>query len=221
MEFLGVLGHDPSLPIVDSPSSSSPSSDAWTLLRAAATTCTQCSLSQNRTHVVFGEGSTTSSFMFVGEAPGKGEDQSGNPFTGEAGQLLSKMIAAMGLSRETVYITNVIKCMPPNNRNPLAEETQTCSSYLKKQIQLLRPKWIIALGTFAAQHLLASEQSIALLRGRLHTDHKWFRDDNEREVIKIIPTFHPTYLLNNPEMKKACWEDLQLVMQDAGLMTKA
>lgn len=226
LEFMNVLGHDSSIPLsINIPTQNkhedSKGSNLLSDLRNSAMTCTKCSLSKHRSNVVFGEGSSSASFMFVGEAPSKNDDEQANVFAGEAGQLLTKMITAMGLSRDSVYITHVVKCMPQHQRNPLPEELETCSVYLKEQIQLVRPRWIIALGNFAAQYLLHTEQNISLLRGRIHLDHGWFRDDNQTEAIKIIPTFHPVYLLHNPEMKKACWEDLQLAMQDAGLLTKA
>jgi DNA polymerase len=154
--------------------------------------------------VVFGVGNPEAELMFVGEAPGRDEDLQGEPFVGRAGQLLTRIIEAIGLRRQDVYIANVIKCRPPNNRNPQEDEIARCEPYLRRQIELVRPRIIVALGTFAAQTLLKTAQPISQLRGRFHTYHG----------VKLMPTFHPAFLLRNPERKRAVWEDMQLVQRE-------
>jgi uracil-DNA glycosylase family 4 len=166
--------------------------------------CTRCRLHRGRTHVVFGVGNPEAELMFVGEAPGRDEDLQGEPFVGRAGQLLTRIIEAIGLRRQDVYIANVIKCRPPNNRNPQEDEIARCEPYLRRQIELVRPRIIVALGTFAAQTLLKTAQPISQLRGRFHTYHG----------VKLMPTFHPAFLLRNPERKRAVWEDMQLVQRE-------
>lgn len=169
--------------------------------------CIRCKLSEGRTNIVFGEGSPKAQLMFVGEAPGHDEDLQAKPFVGRSGQLLTKMINAMGLGREDVYIANVAKCRPPNNRNPQEDEIAACSPFLRAQIELINPKIIVALGKFAAQTLLQTETRITDLRGKVHTYHG--RD--------FIATYHPAYLLRNPGQKKEVWKDLQVVMKKLGL----
>lgn len=164
--------------------------------------CTLCQLSEGRKHVVFGAGHHHAQLVFVGEAPGREEDQQGYPFVGEAGQLLDKILTAMKMSRESVYICNVIKCRPPRNRDPQPEEISACEPFLKKQLLLIKPKLIVALGRFAAQALLQTKAPISRLRGQ------WF----EYEDIPVMPTFHPAYLLRNPSGKRDVWEDMKQVM---------
>ena len=166
--------------------------------------CRRCKLCSTRKNIVFGTGSPHAALMFVGEAPGADEDAQGQPFVGRAGQLLTKMIEAMGLSRETVYIANIIKCRPPENRNPQPDEIAACSPFLLKQIEAIRPKVICALGTFSAQTLLETQQKISALRGKFHDYHG----------VKLLPTFHPAYLLRNPNEKKTVWEDLKKIMEE-------
>ena len=164
--------------------------------------CTRCKLSGlGRTQVVFGVGNPGADLMFVGEAPGADEDVQGVPFVGRAGQLLTKIIEAIGLKREDVYIANVIKCRPPQNRNPEPDEIETCEPFLFQQIDVIKPKVIVTLGKFAAQCLLRSEEPISRLRGRLF----------DYRGAKLIPTFHPAYLLRNPSSKREVWEDMKLV----------
>jgi DNA polymerase len=177
---------------------------AMEALRAIALPCTRCRLHQNRTQVVFGEGNIAAELMFVGEAPGMDEDLQGRPFVGKAGQLLTRMIAAIKMKREDVYIANIIKCRPPNNRNPEREEIAQCEPYLIQQIELVRPKIICALGTFAAQTLLQTDEKISRLRGRFHL----------YQGIKVMPTYHPAFLLRNPEYKRAVWQDLQQIQRE-------
>lgn len=183
----------------------------WEELSARAAACTQCRLADTRTQVVFGEGNRRAELMFVGEAPGFDEDREGKPFVGKAGQLLTKIIEAMGLARSDVYIANCLKCRPPGNRNPLPDEIGRCQPYLKEQIALVRPRVICALGKFAAQTLLETDAPISRLRGRFHD---W-------NGIKLMPTFHPAYLLRNPADKKLVWEDIQQIMAELGLKRKS
>ena len=172
-------------------------------IRADLGDCRRCPLCESRKNIVFGVGSPNARVLFVGEAPGRDEDIQGEPFVGEAGQLLTKMITAMGLTRQEVYICNVLKCRPPGNRNPAPEEIAHCSPFLLRQVQAIAPKAIIALGTFAAQTLLGSREPISRLRGKFHDYHG----------IPLMPTFHPAYLLRSPEKKREAWADLQQVMK--------
>jgi DNA polymerase len=162
--------------------------------------CTRCKLhGLGRRQIVFGVGNPDADLMFIGEAPGRDEDTQGIPFVGRAGQLLTKMIEAMGYTREQVYIANVIKCRPPENRNPDPDEVQACEPFLFRQVESIRPKVIVALGTFAAQALLRTQESISRLRGRVYT----------YGGAKLIPTFHPAYLLRSPDRKRDTWDDLK------------
>jgi uracil-DNA glycosylase family 4 len=165
--------------------------------------CTRCKLCEKRKTVVVGEGNPRARLVFVGEGPGEQEDIQGRPFVGKAGQLLDKMIGAMGLSREDVMILNVVKCRPPGNRNPEPDEIEACSPFLYRQLDAIQPEVIVALGKFAAQTLLKTEERISSLRGRFHALPK--RD------TKLMPTFHPAFLLRNPESKREAWEDLKKV----------
>lgn len=164
--------------------------------------CHRCGLSGGRTHLVFGEGDPKARLVFVGEGPGYEEDRSGRPFVGPAGQLLTRIIEAMKLTREQVYICNVVKCRPPGNRNPAPEEIKTCRPFLERQLAAIQPEAVCTLGTFAAQTLLDTTAPVGKLRGRCH-DHAG---------LKIIPTYHPAYLLRNPEQKRVVWEDVKKIM---------
>lgn len=165
--------------------------------------CTRCPLHQlGRRQIVFGVGNPNADLMFVGEAPGADEDVKGEPFVGRAGQLLTKIIEAIGLSRQDVYIANVIKCRPPGNRNPEPVEVQTCRPFLFEQIDAIRPRVIVALGTFAAKTLLDTDAPISRIRGRLH---------DYRGGARLIPTFHPAFLLRSPDRKRDVWEDMKKV----------
>lgn len=176
-------------------------------LRTAIGDCRRCKLWPGRTHLVFGVGNPNAKLMFVGEGPGRDEDLQGEPFVGRAGQLLTDIITkGMGLRREDVYIANVVKCRPPDNRNPEPDEVASCEPFLKKQIDLVRPEIIVALGKFAVQTLLQSKVPITRLRGNWHTYHG----------IKLMPTFHPAYLLRNPGDKKLVWEDIKKVITEMG-----
>jgi uracil-DNA glycosylase len=165
--------------------------------------CCRCTLGGLRHRIVFGEGNPDADLVFVGEAPGEDEDAQGRPFVGRAGQLLTKIIDAMGRKREDVYICNILKCRPPGNRNPLPEEIAACEPFLIRQIGAIRPRIICALGSFAAHTLLKSEAPITVLRGRFHS----------YQGIPLMPTYHPAYLLRNPEAKKMVWEDVQMIMK--------
>jgi DNA polymerase len=174
-------------------------------LRAAIGDCERCKLCSGRTHLVFGVGNPKAKLMFVGEGPGRDEDLQGEPFVGRAGQLLTDIITkGMGLKREDVYIANVVKCRPPENRNPEPDEVAACEPFLKKQIDLIRPKIIVGLGKFAVQTLLQSKVPITKVRGNWHSYHG----------IKLMPTFHPAYLLRNPADKKLVWEDIKKVIKE-------
>ena len=166
--------------------------------------CRLCSLGETRRNLVFGDGNPQAKVVFVGEAPGADEDEQGLPFVGRAGQLLTKIIEAMGLSRKEVYICNILKCRPPHNRNPLPEEIAVCEPFLKRQLRSISPQIICALGTFAAKTLLKTDVPISALRGRFHL----------YEGIKLMPTYHPAYLLRNPSAKKLVWEDVQRIMKE-------
>ena len=176
-------------------------------IRAEMGDCQRCSLGALRKSLVFGVGNPKASLVFVGEAPGADEDREGEPFVGRAGQLLTKIIEAMGLARRDVYICNIIKCRPPGNRDPEAPEIAACEPFLIKQLQAIAPRAICALGTFAAQTLLKKDITISALRGRFHT----------YTGIKVMPTFHPAYLLRNPSAKKLVWEDVQMIMNELGI----
>jgi DNA polymerase len=185
----------------------SPGSDSLASIRTDLGDCRRCPLAGGRNRIVFGEGDEGARVVFVGEAPGFHEDQQGRPFVGAAGQLLTRMVGAMQLSRESVYICNILKCRPPGNRNPLPPEIRACEPFLKRQLGAIRPEVIVALGKFAAQTLLATDAPISKLRGRFH----------EYQGIKVMPTFHPAFLLHNPERKRDVWEDLKKVMTLLGL----
>ncbi len=180
---------------------------ALRIIREDIGDCTRCALHKGRNKLVFADGSPDARLMFVGEGPGADEDAQGLPFVGRAGQLLNNMITAMGLKREEVYIANVVKCRPPGNRTPEPDEANTCSPFLFRQIDVVRPEVLVALGATAATYLLGQRQPLAGLRGRLHL----FRG------TKLIVTYHPAFLLRDPRQKKEAWADLQIAMQELGL----
>jgi DNA polymerase len=184
---------------------------ALQLIRDEIGDCTRCALHSGRTKLVFADGSPAARLMFVGEGPGADEDAQGLPFVGRAGQLLNNMIAAMGLKREEVYIANVVKCRPPGNRTPEPDEANTCSPFLFRQIDVVRPEVLVALGATAATYLLGQRQPLAGLRGRVHS----FRG------ARLIVTYHPAYLLRDPRQKKEAWADLQIAMRELGLKAPA
>jgi uracil-DNA glycosylase len=183
---------------------------ALRLIREDIGDCTRCRLhKQGRKQIVFGVGNPQAELMFIGEAPGADEDEQGEPFVGRAGQLLNNMIKAMGLRREDVYIANIIKCRPPGNRTPERDECETCSPFLMRQIEVIGPKAIVALGAVAAKTLLAINAPMAELRGR------WY----DFRGTKLAVTYHPAFLLRDPRQKKEAWKDLQMVMKELGLET--
>lgn len=176
-------------------------SEQLAAVRAEAMGCTNCGLCEGRANVVFGSGTGRIPLVFVGEAPGADEDRQGLPFVGRSGQLLTKIIEAIGLSRDECYICNVLKCRPPDNRNPAPDEISKCSPFLEQQIDILRPKVICTLGLFATQRLLDSTAPIGQLRGRFH----------DYRGVPVLPTYHPAALLRNPSLKPTVWEDVQLL----------
>jgi len=180
---------------------------ALQIIRNEIGDCTRCRLHEQRTNIVFGVGNVNADIMFVGEGPGADEDAQGEPFVGRAGQLLNNMIQAMGLKREEVYIANVVKCRPPGNRTPERDECDTCSPFLMKQIEVIRPKMIVALGAVAAKNLLLMNDTMNNLRGRIYD----FRD------TQLVVTYHPAYLLRDPRQKGEAWKDLQMVMKHLGM----
>jgi DNA polymerase len=184
------------------PSVSDTSAGALAAIRADLGDCTRCKLHGGRTHLVFGVGHPDADLMFVGEGPGADEDEQGEPFVGRAGQLLTQIIKAMGYERDQVYIANLVKCRPPNNRNPEPDEIAQCEPFLMRQIAAVRPRVIVALGKFAAQTLLRTADPISRLRGRFHTLGE----------AEVMPTFHPSYLLRTPSAKREVWDDMKQVM---------
>jgi DNA polymerase len=171
--------------------------------------CTKCRLCEQRTHTVFGEGDVDARIFFIGEGPGETEDQTGRPFVGRAGELLNKMIGGMGLKREQVYIANIVKCRPPGNRVPAPDEVATCTPYLERQIEIIRPRVIVTLGLPATQYMLQTKTSMGRLRGHWQS---W-------RGVKLMPTYHPAYVLRNPtyETRAAVWSDLKQVLGELGL----
>ena len=174
--------------------------------------CTKCGLCQGRTQTVFGEGSPDAEIMFIGEGPGQSEDEQGRPFVGRAGDLLTKMINAMGFNRDDVYIANIVKCRPPQNRTPAPEEVAACWPYLRRQVQIIRPRAIVTLGGPASKTLLQTKEGITRLRG------KWQQYSEIQPAIPVMPTFHPAYLLRNytRETRGQVWSDLQAVLEQTG-----
>ncbi|HTB96018.1 MAG TPA: uracil-DNA glycosylase [Terracidiphilus sp.] len=182
---------------------------ALRLIREDIGDCTRCALHKGRNKIVFADGDAHARLMFVGEGPGADEDAQGLPFVGRAGQLLNNMIGAMGLKREEVYIANIVKCRPPGNRTPEPDEANTCSQFLFRQIDVVRPEVLVALGATAATYLLGQRQPLAGLRGRVHSVRG----------CRLIVTYHPAYLLRDPRQKKEAWADLQIAMRELGLKT--
>ncbi len=179
------------------------SSDDWPELEEAVVNCTACDLHKTRTHTVFGTGNHQAEIMFIGEAPGAEEDRQGKPFVGRAGQLLTEMLRAIGLSRDEVFIANILKSRPPGNRDPQVPEVAACMPFLQKQIQLIQPKLLVALGRIAAQNLLKSTAALSRLRGQIH----YF------ETIPLLATYHPAYLLRTPLDKAKAYEDLKKIQE--------
>lgn len=174
----------------------------WQTLQQTVEACQLCSLHRTRTKTVFGSGDKQASWMIVGEAPGAQEDSQGQPFVGEAGQLLTNMLKAIGLNREEVYLANILKCRPPNNRDPEVEESASCNAYIQRQLELIKPDIILLLGRVAGQHLLQSKEPLARLRAKVHR--------LPGTETPVIATYHPAYLLRKPDNKRKAWEDLKL-----------
>ena len=175
----------------------------WVALESEVAACTNCDLCQTRSQTVFGTGSKTADWMVIGEAPGQTEDEQGKPFVGKAGQLLTEMLRAVGLEREEVFITNILKCRPPGNRDPKPDEVASCSGYLRQQRELIKPKIILAVGSISAQTLLKTDAPIGKLRGKVHD---W-------DGIPLVVVYHPAYLLRSLLEKRKAWQDLQLALQ--------
>lgn len=178
----------------------------WPELRDCVANCTRCELSASRTNTVFGVGNPEADWLIIGEAPGAEEDRRGEPFVGRAGQLLDQMLLAIGQSRESVFIANILKCRPPNNRDPKPSEAAACRDYLERQIELIQPRIILAVGKIAAQNLLGSDDPVGRMRGRPH----------ELNGIPLVVTYHPAYLLRSPSQKNKSWSDLCLATRLAG-----
>jgi uracil-DNA glycosylase family 4 len=193
--------------MVESPAVATSSPDGWSGLNAEIRACTACGLHASRTQAVCGVGDEAANWLVIGEAPGEDEEQVGEPFVGPAGQLLNQMLIAAGQPREQVYTANLLKCRPPNNRDPQAAEVDSCMPFLERQIRLLNPQLILLLGRVAAQNLLQTETPIDKLRGRVHQHSIAGRD------IPVVVTHHPGYLLRSPAQKREAWEDLQLAMK--------
>ena len=177
--------------------------DQWDILQAEVANCTKCALCATRTQTVFGSGNKQADWMLVGEAPGQHEDEQGLPFVGNAGLLLTEMLRAIGLTREEVFITNILKCRPPSNRDPHADEVESCNDYLQRQLKLIQPKIILAIGRIAAQTLLKTDAPLARLRGKVHTFNN----------TPVVVVYHPAYLLRSLSEKRKAWLDLQLAIQ--------
>ncbi|MBT8108856.1 MAG: uracil-DNA glycosylase [Gammaproteobacteria bacterium] len=210
LEALGIdvwVGRDSQEP-AESPASRLPQAadvagappEGWEELRECVAGCTRCELSQSRTNTVFGVGSPDADWMIIGEAPGAEEDRQGEPFVGRAGMLLDQMLFAIGQSRESVFIANILKCRPPHNRDPRPEEAAACRDYLQQQIDLVQPRIILAVGRIAAQNLLGSDDPVGRMRGRPH----------DLDGIPLVVTYHPAYLLRSPSQKRKSWSDLCL-----------
>jgi uracil-DNA glycosylase family 4 len=210
LEYLKGMGIE-SLPTATGPGPQTPSSSSDSLassstlkdIRQEMEGCKQCKLHRTRKSLVFGEGSEKAILMFIGEGPGYDEDIQGRPFVGKAGQLLTKIIQSINLQREEVYIANIVKCRPPQNRNPEPDEITVCRPFLQRQIQAIQPRIICALGAFAAQSLLQTGEKISALRGRRF----------DLNGIRVIPTYHPAFLLRNPERKREVWEDMKKIAE--------
>lgn len=192
---IGNVIHEPQI-------SHAPQND-WVGLEAEVAACTQCNLCQIRTQTVFGTGNKSADWMVIGEAPGQHEDEQGKPFVGKAGLLLTEMLRAVGLERDSVFITNILKCRPPGNRDPKPEEADSCNGYLKRQIKLIKPKIILAVGRISAQTLLKTDAPIGKLRGAVH----------ELDGIPLVVVYHPAYLLRSLLEKRKAWQDLQLAVK--------
>ena len=195
-------------PAVEAETQAAPGDLGWDALRSTVAACTRCALHEGRTQTVFGVGNTNADWMIIGEAPGAEEDRRGEPFVGRAGKLLDEMLLAVGQSRECVFIANILKCRPPNNRDPNQDEAASCRPYLERQIQLVRPGIVLAVGRIAAQQLLQTDAPVGRLRGKVH----------QLGDIPLVVTYHPAYLLRSPSQKRKAWDDLCMA---AGVMAEA
>jgi uracil-DNA glycosylase family 4 len=198
---IGASALHESLPSYGSPDHSQSKGMSLEAIRNELGDCRRCKLHRTRRTIVFGEGNERARLMLIGEGPGYDEDVQGRPFVGKAGQLLTKILQAIDIKREEVYITNIIKCRPPQNRNPEPDEIESCHPFLQEQIRAIRPKVICALGTFSAQSLLKTDVKITALRGKAY----------DVSGIQLFPTYHPAYLLRNPEKKREVWEDMKQI----------
>jgi len=215
LEYLGALGIDVWVPrkqagqsvpdVVEVTVTADGPVPEWTELKASVAGCARCPLHQSRTQTVFGVGNQNADWMIIGEAPGAEEDRRGEPFVGRAGKLLDEMLRAVGLDRGTVFITNILKCRPPGNRDPAADEAAACRGYLERQIELIKPRLILAVGRIAAQQLLHTDSPLGRLRGRAHSLNSG--------QVPLVVTYHPAYLLRSPSQKRKVWEDLCLARQ--------
>ena len=208
LDAMGIRAYVPRAGITDTPAvaagaGSGPAGMDWATLAATVRECTLCGLCATRTQTVFGTGDIHARLMVIGEAPGADEDRQGEPFVGRAGQLLNSMLKAAGFAREQVYIANVLKCRPPNNRDPTTEESDRCLPYLRRQIELVDPAAILCLGRIASQRLLGDEGPLGRLRGRVHRIGR----------TPVVVTYHPAYLLRSPAQKRKSWDDLKLAME--------
>ena len=211
LEYLQALGIDvwkprgqESIPTATDAIASIPVPD-WDELRATVAACTRCQLHRHRTQTVFGVGARDADWMIIGEAPGAEEDRRGEPFVGRAGKLLDEMLRSVGLDRSAVFIANILKCRPPNNRDPAADEAASCRDYLERQIGLIKPKLVLAVGRIAAQNLLHSDAPVGRMRGQVHT--------LSTGQVPVVVTYHPAYLLRSPSQKQKAWDDLCLARQ--------
>ena len=215
LEYLGALGIDVWVPreqagqsvpdLVEVTVTADDPAPDWTELQASVTGCTRCPLHKSRTQTVFGVGNRHADWMIIGEAPGAEEDRRGEPFVGRAGKLLDEMLRAVGLDRGTVFITNILKCRPPGNRDPAADEAAACRDYLERQIEMIKPRLVLAVGRIAAQQLLHTDSPLGRLRGRAHS--------LTSGQVPLVVTYHPAYLLRSPSQKRKVWEDLCLARQ--------
>jgi uracil-DNA glycosylase len=193
----------PELNVFEQPSEQPQKQSTWDDLQTEVATCTKCGLCETRTQTVFGTGSKTADWMIIGEAPGQHEDEQGKPFVGKAGQLLTEMLRAVGLDRDDVFITNILKCRPPGNRDPKTDEAESCSDYLRRQRELIKPKIILAVGRISAQTLLKTDAPIGKLRGKVH----------DLDGTPLVVVYHPAYLLRSLLEKRKAWQDLQLAVR--------
>ena len=208
LQYLEAMGIDVWLPTTANPiASPEPITetpiDTWASLQAEVAQCTRCGLSATRTQTVFGSGHLQADWLIIGEAPGQHEDEQGQPFVGNAGLLLTEMLRAIGLSREQVYITNILKCRPPNNRDPHANEVASCNGFLLRQMQLVQPKIILAVGRVAAQTLLSTDAPLSKLRGKVHAFNH----------TPVVVVYHPAYLLRSLPEKRKAWQDLVFALK--------